>query len=136
MIDIKDWEFNAIISQSVSHQEKSATFLSQLKIPTLNSRAIHISGLLMKGISYLQFLNDICGQPFQLIDTIPSYYFDGKLFHNRYLLAKNNGTTEQLCDNQVCYSCLQINLHLIILFNIQQMNVIENYYHIWSLIKA
>lgn len=55
----------------------------------------------MKGIENAILANDACGSPVPWEFCCPWYFFNGKLFHSKWLQSTMNINTIDLCDGKV-----------------------------------
>ena len=55
----------------------------------------------MKGVEEAILANDACGSPLPWELCCPWNFFDGKLFHSKWLQATMNSNTLDLCDGKV-----------------------------------
>ena len=56
----------------------------------------------MKGIEYAILANDACGSPVPWEFCCPWNFFDGKLFHSKWLQSTMKVNTTDLCEGKVC----------------------------------
>ncbi|XP_062912684.1 constitutive coactivator of peroxisome proliferator-activated receptor gamma isoform X2 [Mobula hypostoma] len=91
-------DLNAYLAQMLCIQEKSADHLSQIQVPCVDSRAVHLASLFIRGLAMLISINSACGFPFKMVDLMPWEVFDGKLFHTKYLQSHSGSTMEDLLE--------------------------------------
>ncbi|XP_070590013.1 constitutive coactivator of peroxisome proliferator-activated receptor gamma isoform X2 [Erythrolamprus reginae] len=77
-------DLHAFMAQTLCLQEKSAAQLADLQLPQIDSRAVQLGSLFVRGLSVLMMTNSACGFPFQMDDFMPWHVFDGKLFQEKY----------------------------------------------------
>ncbi|XP_072436483.1 constitutive coactivator of peroxisome proliferator-activated receptor gamma [Chiloscyllium punctatum] len=93
------WEdLDAYLSQALIVRDKTADQLAQRKVPRVDSRAVHLAFLFVRGLSILVSANSACGFPFQMGDLMPWEVFDGKLFHTKYLQSHSGCKAEDLLE--------------------------------------
>uniref|UniRef100_UPI00398E38D0 constitutive coactivator of peroxisome proliferator-activated receptor gamma isoform X2 n=1 Tax=Pristiophorus japonicus TaxID=55135 RepID=UPI00398E38D0 len=71
-----------------------------LQVPRVDSRAVHLASLFVRGLSVLISANSACGFPFKMVDLMPWEVFDGKLFHAKYLQSHSGCTMEDLLEKK------------------------------------
>ncbi|XP_069786911.1 constitutive coactivator of peroxisome proliferator-activated receptor gamma isoform X2 [Narcine bancroftii] len=91
-------DLNAYLAQVVCIRGKSADHLAQIQVPHVDSRAVHLASLFVRGLSVLISANCACGYPFKMVDLMPWEVFDGKLFHAKYLQSHNGCTMDDLLE--------------------------------------
>lgn len=62
----------------------------------------------MSGVEHVLFLNDACGNPITKDLCYLWNFFDGKLFHEKYLLALGGASQQQMCEGDVSMNCLTL----------------------------
>ncbi|XP_078085603.1 constitutive coactivator of peroxisome proliferator-activated receptor gamma isoform X2 [Mustelus asterias] len=92
-------DLDAYLAQAVCIRDKSANYLAQIQVPCVDSRAVHLAFLFVRGLSVLVSANSACGFPFKMVDLMPWKAFDGKLFHTKYLQSHSGCTMEDLLEN-------------------------------------
>ena len=69
------------------------------------TRPIQLAHLFMRGLETVVFANEVCGVPIHPKHACPMYFFNGKLFHQKYLQAQyyqqNPDLMMMLCDGNV-----------------------------------
>jgi len=111
------YELLAFISQAVLITElqpkplmnlQSTNFLNQyehIQITNYETRPIQLAHLFMRGYETIIFANEVCGAPIHPKYCCPSHFFNGKLFHQKYLQAQyyqqNQDLMIILCDGNV-----------------------------------
>ncbi|CAF0760914.1 unnamed protein product [Adineta ricciae] len=121
------YELIAFISQAVLITElqpkplmnsQSTNFLNQydhIQITNYETRPIQLAHLFMRGLETILFSNEVCGAPIHPKYCCPSHFFNGKLFHQKYLQAQyyqqNPDLVMILCDGNT--HCAQIVSHLL-----------------------
>ncbi|CAF2509063.1 unnamed protein product [Rotaria sp. Silwood2] len=121
------YELMAFISQAVLITElqpkplmnmQSTNFLNQydhIQIINYETRPIQLAHLFMRGFETILFANEVCGAPIHPKYCCPSHFFNGKLFHQKYLQAQyyqqNQDLMIILCDGNAHFA--QIGSHLL-----------------------
>ena len=94
------YELIAFISQAVLITElqpkplmnlQSTSFSNQyehIQITNYETRPIQLAHLFMRGFETMIFANEVCGAPIDPKYCCPSHFFNGKLFHQKYLQAQ------------------------------------------------
>jgi len=94
------YELIAFISQAVLITElqpkplmnlQSTSFSNQyehIQITNYETRPIQLAHLFMRGFETMIFANEVCGAPIHPKYCCPSHFFNGKLFHQKYLQAQ------------------------------------------------
>ena len=111
------YELIAFISQAVLITElqpkplmnlQSTNFLNQydhIQITNYETRPIQLAHLFMRGFETIIFANEICGAPIHPKYCCSTHFFNGKLFHQKYLQAQyyqqNQDLIIILCDGNV-----------------------------------
>ena len=114
---IHTYELLGFISQAVLIIElqpkplmniQSTNLLNQydhIQITNYETRAIQLANLFMKGYETIIFANDVCGAPIHPKYSCPTHFFNGKLFHQKYVQAQyyqqNQDLTFILSDGNV-----------------------------------
>ncbi|XP_078413555.1 constitutive coactivator of peroxisome proliferator-activated receptor gamma isoform X1 [Cetorhinus maximus] len=91
-------DLDAYLAQAVCIRDKPADNLAQIQVPCVDSRAVHLASLFVRGLSVLVSVNSACGFPFKMVDLMPWEVFDGKLFHTKYLQSHSGCTMEDLLE--------------------------------------
>ncbi|XP_030051815.1 constitutive coactivator of peroxisome proliferator-activated receptor gamma isoform X2 [Microcaecilia unicolor] len=94
-------DLNAFVAQTLCLQGKSVNQLKHLQLSEVNSRAVHLGFLFIRGIITSMGVNSACGFPFQMDDLMPWKMFDGRLFHQKYLKAHRRCSAEELLEGNV-----------------------------------
>ena len=97
-------ELDAFLAQALSPQlttECNASNLREIKLQRVDARAVQLASIFMSGVQAAIFANDACAVPIPWELVCPWNYFDGKLFHSKYLLACQNASLAELCDGKV-----------------------------------
>ncbi len=63
---------------------------------------MQLASIFMSGIETAIIANDACGSPVPWEFCCPWLFFDGKLFHSKWLQSSMNVATLELCDGKVC----------------------------------
>ncbi|XP_029450062.1 LOW QUALITY PROTEIN: constitutive coactivator of peroxisome proliferator-activated receptor gamma [Rhinatrema bivittatum] len=91
-------DLDAFVAQTLCLQGKSADQLKQLQLSHVDSRAVHLGFLFVRGIITSMGVNSACGFPFHMDNLMPWKVFDGKLFHQKYLQAHRGCSVEELLE--------------------------------------
>ncbi|XP_067901563.1 constitutive coactivator of peroxisome proliferator-activated receptor gamma isoform X2 [Heterodontus francisci] len=94
-------DLDAYLAQALCIRDKPADHLTQIQVPRVDSRAVHLASLFVRGLSVLLSANSACGFPFKMVDLMPWEVFDGKLFHTKYLQSHSGCTMEDLLENNI-----------------------------------
>lgn len=97
-------ELNAFLAQALSPHlttECNASNLREIKLKRVDARAVQLASIFMCGVEAAIFANDACAVPIPWELVCPWNYFDGKLFHSKYLMAVENANLLELCDGKV-----------------------------------
>lgn len=116
-VGIHTYEWMAFISQAVLITELQPKPLMNLKamhvsnqyehiqIANYETRPVQLAHLFMRGLETMVFANEVCGSPIHPRYACPSHFFNGKLFHQKYLQAQYYQQTQDLmallCDGNV-----------------------------------
>ncbi|KAM4770958.1 constitutive coactivator of peroxisome proliferator-activated receptor gamma [Rhinophrynus dorsalis] len=95
-LSLKDVE--AFLAQVLCLPGKSAGQLKSLQLPCVDSRAVHLAFLFLRGLNTLMGANSACGFPFNMMDLMPWNTFDGKLFHQKYLQCHTGSSVEEILE--------------------------------------
>ncbi|XP_070577921.1 constitutive coactivator of peroxisome proliferator-activated receptor gamma-like [Ptychodera flava] len=85
---LAEWELDAFIAQAVSPLCGDVRYLSAVEPGKVVSRAVHLATILLMGVAAALDINSVCGYPLKMADGFPWKFFDGKLFHLKYLWAQ------------------------------------------------
>ncbi|XP_044276897.1 constitutive coactivator of peroxisome proliferator-activated receptor gamma isoform X2 [Varanus komodoensis] len=77
-------DLNAFMAQALCLKGKSAAQLADLQLAQVDSRAVQLGSLFIRGLCVLVMANSACGFPFRMDDLMPWHIFDGKLFQEKY----------------------------------------------------
>ncbi|XP_078226632.1 constitutive coactivator of peroxisome proliferator-activated receptor gamma isoform X8 [Callithrix jacchus] len=115
-------DLHAFIAQALCLQGKSTSQLVNLQPDYINSRAVQLGSLLVRGLTTLVLVNSACGFPWKMSDFMPWNVFDGKLFHQKYLQSEKGYAVEVLLEQNrsrltkfhnlkavVCKACMKEN---------------------------
>ena len=97
-------ELDAFLAQSLSPHlttECNASNLREIKLQRVDARAVQLASIFMRGVQAAIFANDACAVPIPWELVCPWNYFDGKLFHSKYLMVTENASLLELCDGKV-----------------------------------
>ena len=67
----------------------------------ISHRAMQLASIFMSGVEAAILANDACGSPVPWEFCCPWLFFDGKLFHSKWLQSSMNVATLELCDGKV-----------------------------------
>ncbi|XP_051854153.1 constitutive coactivator of peroxisome proliferator-activated receptor gamma isoform X2 [Antechinus flavipes] len=115
-------DLNAFIAQTLCLQGKSAAHLSGLQLTHVDSRAVHLGSLFVRGLTNLILANSACGFPFRMDDLMAWKMFDGKLFQQKYQQSHRGCSVEELLEGNkywltefqklkslICKACMKNN---------------------------
>ena len=97
-------ELDAFLAQALSPHlttECNASNLREIKLKRVDARAVQLASIFMSGVQAAIFANDACAVPIPWELVCPWNYFDGKLFHSKYLMVADNASLHELCDGKV-----------------------------------
>ena len=97
-------ELDAFLAQALSPHlttECNASNLREIKLKRVDARAVQLASIFMRGVQAAIFANDACAVPIPWELVCPWNYFDGKLFHSKYLMVTDNVSLLELCDGKV-----------------------------------
>ncbi|OWK63158.1 Constitutive coactivator of peroxisome proliferator-activated receptor gamma [Lonchura striata] len=100
-------DLNAFLALILCLKGKSAAQLTGLQVWTgiilaqVDSRAVHLGAVLIRGLTTLLMANSACGFPFRMDDLMPWAVFDGKLFQEKYQKAHQGCSVEELLEGNV-----------------------------------
>ncbi|XP_012514769.1 PREDICTED: constitutive coactivator of peroxisome proliferator-activated receptor gamma isoform X1 [Propithecus coquereli] len=119
-------DLHAFIAQALCLQGKSTAQLINLQPDYVNSRAVQLGSLLVRGLTTLVLVNSACGCPWKTSEFMPWNVFDGKLFHQKYLQAEKGYSVEALLEQNrsrltkfhnlkavVCKACVKENRRIV-----------------------
>ncbi|XP_007445988.1 PREDICTED: constitutive coactivator of peroxisome proliferator-activated receptor gamma isoform X1 [Lipotes vexillifer] len=115
-------DLHAFIAQALCLEGKTTMELADLQLDHVDPRAVQLGTLLVRGLTTLVLVNSACGFPWKTSDFMPWNLFDGKLFHQKYLLSEKGHTAEALVEQHrswltrfhalksvVCKACMKEN---------------------------
>ncbi|KAI1894618.1 hypothetical protein AGOR_G00117620 [Albula goreensis] len=91
-------DIDAYLSQAVCVMGKSYTELLCTRVVRVDSRAVQLGSLFVRGLTVLIAANSACGFPFCSDELMPWKTFDGLLFHSKYLLAHSGSPELELLE--------------------------------------
>ncbi|KFW80713.1 Constitutive coactivator of peroxisome proliferator-activated receptor gamma, partial [Manacus vitellinus] len=91
-------DLNAFVALILCLKGKSATQLAGLQLAEVDSRAVHLGAVLVRGLTTLLMANSACGFPFRMDDLMPWTVFDGKLFQEKYQQSHRGCSVEELLE--------------------------------------
>ncbi|NXJ29389.1 F120B protein, partial [Dicrurus megarhynchus] len=101
-------DLNAFLALILCLKGKSAAHLTGLQLAQVDSRAVHLGALLIRGLTTLLMANSACGFPFKMDDLMPWAVFDGKLFQEKYQQSHRGCSVEELLEgNEPLYTPFQ-----------------------------
>lgn len=96
-------DIDAFLAQALSAQlttEHNTQNLANLKLSQVDSRCVQLSAIFMSGIENAVIANDVCGSPVPWEYCCPWNFFDGKLFHSKWLQSTMNFSVTDLCEGK------------------------------------
>ncbi|XP_054990532.1 constitutive coactivator of peroxisome proliferator-activated receptor gamma isoform X4 [Sorex araneus] len=115
-------DLHTFIAQALCLQGKPTVQLMDLELDYIDSRAVQLGSLFVRGLTTLVLVNSACGFPWSMSDFMPWNVFDGKLFHQKYLLSESGHSVEALVEQNrtrlarfqalksaVCKACMKEN---------------------------
>eukprot|EP00111_Clytia_hemisphaerica_P004236 TCONS_00012098-protein len=96
-------DIDAFLAQALSAQlttEHNTQSLANLKLNQVDARCIQLSSIFMSGIENAIIANDACGSPVPWEFCCPWNFFDGKLFHTKWLQSTMNFSITDLCEGK------------------------------------
>lgn len=119
-------DLHAFVAQALCLQGKSTLQLADLQLDYVDPRAVQLGSLLVRGLTTLVLVNSACGFPWRMSDFMPWNVFDGKLFHQKYLLSEKGYAVEVLLEQNrsqltrfhnlksvVCKACMKENRRIV-----------------------
>ncbi|XP_076314261.1 constitutive coactivator of peroxisome proliferator-activated receptor gamma-like [Tachypleus tridentatus] len=97
-VNLKPFELAAFLAQAVSPSARSLECLANVQVSYVDSRAVQLASMFIRGVSTMSMVLSLCGEPYPLVYSMPWMFFDGKLFHMLYLQAKRRTSLEQLLE--------------------------------------
>ncbi|NWW82991.1 F120B protein, partial [Climacteris rufus] len=94
-------DLNAFVALILCLKGKSAAQLTSLQLAQVDSRAVHLGAVLIRGLTTLLMANSACGFPFRMEDLMPWTVFDGKLFQEKYQQSHRGCSVEELLEGNV-----------------------------------
>uniref|UniRef100_A0A803YB00 Family with sequence similarity 120 member B n=1 Tax=Meleagris gallopavo TaxID=9103 RepID=A0A803YB00_MELGA len=94
-------DLNAFVALVLCLRGKSAAELASLQLMQVDSRAVHLGAVLVRGLTTLLMANSACGFPFRMDDLMPWKVFDGKLFQEKYQKSHRSCSLEELLEGNV-----------------------------------
>ncbi|NWY38380.1 F120B protein, partial [Sylvia atricapilla] len=91
-------DLNAFLALILCLKGKSAAQLTGLQLAQVDSRAVHLGAVLIRGLTTLLMANSACGFPFRMDDLMPWALFDGKLFQEKYQQSHRCCSMEELLE--------------------------------------
>ncbi|XP_037376617.1 constitutive coactivator of peroxisome proliferator-activated receptor gamma isoform X1 [Talpa occidentalis] len=119
-------DLHAFLAQALCLPGWSTAQLADLELDHVDSRAVQLGALLMRGLTTLVLVNSACGSPWRTGHFMPWHLFDGKLFHQKYLQLEKGYTAEELVEQNrarltqfhalksaVCKACAKENRRIV-----------------------
>ncbi|KAM9196294.1 constitutive coactivator of peroxisome proliferator-activated receptor gamma [Mergus octosetaceus] len=101
-------DLNAFVALVLCLRGKSASQLERLQLMEVDSRAVHLGAVFIRGLTTLLMANSACGFPFRMDDLMPWKLFDGKLFQEKYQRSHQSCSVEELLEgNESLYTPFQ-----------------------------
>ncbi|NWS71963.1 F120B protein, partial [Crotophaga sulcirostris] len=94
-------DLNAFVAVALCLKRKSAAQLAALQLAEVDSRAVHLGAVFVRGLTTLLMANSACGFPFRMDDLMPWEVFDGKLFQEKYQRSHRGCSLEELLEGNV-----------------------------------
>ncbi|NWS24805.1 F120B protein, partial [Polioptila caerulea] len=94
-------DLNAFLALVLCLKGKSVAQLTGLQLAEVDSRAVHLGAVLIRGLTTLLMANSACGFPFRMDDLMPWAVFDGKLFQEKYQKSHQGSSMEELLEGNV-----------------------------------
>ncbi|KAM5163049.1 constitutive coactivator of peroxisome proliferator-activated receptor gamma isoform 2-T2 [Mantella aurantiaca] len=91
-------DMEAFLAQALCLPGKSPSQLNSLQLPYVDSRAVHLAYLFLRGLVTLMGANCACFYPFKMMDLMPWNTFDGNLFHQKYLKCHGQKPLEEILE--------------------------------------
>ncbi|KFP94187.1 Constitutive coactivator of peroxisome proliferator-activated receptor gamma, partial [Haliaeetus albicilla] len=91
-------DLNAFVALILCLKGKSAAQLAGLQLAQVDSRAVHLGAVFVRGLTTLLMANSTCGFPFRMDDLMPWEQFDGKLFQEKYQQSHRGCSLEELLE--------------------------------------
>ncbi|XP_062428209.1 constitutive coactivator of peroxisome proliferator-activated receptor gamma isoform X2 [Rhea pennata] len=101
-------DLNAFVALVLCLKGKVAAQLAGLQLAQVDSRAVHLGAVFIRGLTTLLMANSACGFPFRMDDLMPWKVFDGKLFQEKYQQSHRGCSLEELLEgNESLYTPFQ-----------------------------
>ncbi|XP_074982988.1 constitutive coactivator of peroxisome proliferator-activated receptor gamma isoform X11 [Caretta caretta] len=91
-------DLNAFVAHTLCLQGKSAAQLAGLQLAQVDSRAVQLGSLFIRGLTTLIMANSSLGFPMNMNDLMPWKVFDGKLFQEKYQQSHRGCSLEELLE--------------------------------------
>ncbi|XP_018412551.1 PREDICTED: constitutive coactivator of peroxisome proliferator-activated receptor gamma [Nanorana parkeri] len=91
-------DMEAFLAQALCLPGKSSSQLNRLQHPYVDSIAVHLAFLFLRGLITLMGANCACGYPFTMMDLMPWNTFDGNLFHQKYLQCHGQKPAQEILE--------------------------------------
>ncbi|KAM8809137.1 constitutive coactivator of peroxisome proliferator-activated receptor gamma [Eudromia elegans] len=91
-------DLNAFVALILCLKGKAAAELAGLQLALVDSRAVHLGAVFIRGLTTLLMANSACGFPFRMDDLMPWKMFDGKLFQEKYQQSHRGCSLEELLE--------------------------------------
>jgi len=93
-------ELEAFLATAVCPMMKNVRVTKEMQLRRISKRGLALGALFMQGVDFATLANDACGAPVPWQLTRPWEFFDGKIFHLKYLKATSGSSLLQVCDNK------------------------------------
>lgn len=87
---------------TIPHSSMSILFQ---QLSQIDSRAVQLGSLFIRGLATLITANSACGFPFKMDDLMPWYLFDGNLFQEKYQQIHRGCPLHELLEGNVSTLC-------------------------------
>ncbi|XP_075780809.1 constitutive coactivator of peroxisome proliferator-activated receptor gamma isoform X3 [Pelodiscus sinensis] len=91
-------DLNAFVAHTLCLQGKSVAQLAGFQLAQVDSRAVHLGSLFIRGLTTLIMANGACGFPLNMDDLMPWKVFDGKLFQKKYQQSHRGCSLDELLE--------------------------------------
>ncbi|RXG58961.1 Constitutive coactivator of peroxisome proliferator-activated receptor gamma [Armadillidium vulgare] len=96
----KEWEIGAMVAGFLSPIRKDLNQIRAINLPRIDSRAVHLATVFVKGLVNLYILLAACDFPLDRRNCVPWKFWDGKVFQHMYLRGKSGARVEDLVDKR------------------------------------
>merc|ERR1719334_271269 len=96
-------DIDAFLAQALSTQltleHVNSQNLANIKLTQIDARCVQLAAIFMSGVENAIIANDACGSPVPWEFCCPWNFFDGKLFHSKWLQSRT-ANTKDLCEGK------------------------------------